>query len=479
MILTIKQVDAAWCKVEGGDQHLLDPVLGYKSEVWHRRQCEDGAFRKKPTEVWNRAHSLKTKKFLAGFWPRVEDYVNSKAIDCKYLPAVTPDWFGVYPRIEPERREKIKNILMADGGIVLRDYQIEVLRAIFKHGRGVILSPTGSGKTVMFSTVCMILPQHLNVLVIVPNTTLVTQTKRRFIKYFGRDYVGVISGDQVSPSRLTITNIQKFEKLEESSYHHSIDAVLVDECHHVNLTGTYADVLCRLPNAWMRVGFTATRPYTPVGIMGNEGHLGGCLEEVPIQDLVDNGDLARPILKIKKVPFSRKIQQITKYQDLVSEGIVNNIARNRLILETADDLRKQGLTSLILVVRLEQGELLEKMGKSEYRDTRWNYINGSSEKDIRDKVKRALESGTTDCVIATCIWNEGVDIPSLGAVINGCGGKSEIATVQKIGRGLRKTAAKQKVYLVDFFDQSHKILIDHFGHRVCLYSELGWLGREE
>jgi superfamily II DNA or RNA helicase len=81
-------------------------------------------------------------------------------------------------------------------------------------------------------------------------------------------------------------------------------------------------------------------------------------------------------------------------------------------------------------------------------------------------------------VIATAVWKEGINIPSLDVVINAAGGKSEIQTLQSIGRGLRRTEEKLQVIVVDFFDATHKMLIAHFGERVSLYFDLGWMGGE-
>jgi len=60
--------------------------------------------------------------------------------------------------------------------------------------------------------------------------------------------------------------------------------------------------------------------------------------------------------------------------------------------------------------------------------------------------------------------------------VNASGGKSEILTLQSLGRGLRTVpGVKDDVVLVDFFDPSNRYLVDHFGHRVSLYFEEGWL----
>ena len=80
-----------------------------------------------------------------------------------------------------------------------------------------------------------------------------------------------------------------------------------------------------------------------------------------------------------------------------------------------------------------------------------------------------------DVVISSVIWKEGITISSLGAVINAAGGKFEIFPQQALGRGLGIATGKTEVVLVDFFDPSHPYLIDHFGHRFCLYMDLGWI----
>ena len=73
------------------------------------------------------------------------------------------------------------------------------------------------------------------------------------------------------------------------------------------------------------------------------------------------------------------------------------------------------------------------------------------------------------------IWKEGSNIPELDVVINASGGKSEMATIQIIGRGRRKTKTKSALIVYDFFDPSSRFLIEHFGFRVSLYTEMGWL----
>ena len=68
-----------------------------------------------------------------------------------------------------------------------------------------------------------------------------------------------------------------------------------------------------------------------------------------------------------------------------------------------------------------------------------------------------------------------LNIPELNVVINDAGGKSEIATLQAIGRGLRRTVNKSELIIYDFFDNSHHYLVSHFGERFSLYCDMNWI----
>jgi len=78
-------------------------------------------------------------------------------------------------------------------------------------------------------------------------------------------------------------------------------------------------------------------------------------------------------------------------------------------------------------------------------------------------------------VIATAVFREGVNIPSLNAVINAGGGKSETMVKQISGRPLTLTEGKDEGIIVDFLDLSNNYLIRHTGERIGFYSDMGWI----
>ena len=67
---------------------------------------------------------------------------------------------------------------------------------------------------------------------------------------------------------------------------------------------------------------------------------------------------------------------------------------------------------------------------------------------------------------------EAVVNSSKGVIQSERGMKSEIATLQALGRALRKHDTKEKVYVYDFFDQE-KYLLDHSKERKKHYKAEG------
>jgi superfamily II DNA or RNA helicase len=103
-----------------------------------------------------------------------------------------------------------------------------------------------------------------------------------------------------------------------------------------------------------------------------------------------------------------------------------------------------------------------------------SFVHGTTEGKTRQQVKEALIKKKTKVVISTAVWREGIDIPSLDCVVNACGGKSEIMTIQAIGRGLRKTDEKGEVEIIDFLDP-YRYLAEHAIQRMNVYYREQWI----
>ena len=103
------------------------------------------------------------------------------------------------------------------------------------------------------------------------------------------------------------------------------------------------------------------------------------------------------------------------------------------------------------------------------------FVNGLTSQEDMDREKKAFIEKKRKGVVATTVWSEGINIRSVGAVINAAGGESEIATIQKFGRGMRTSEGKIDVVLIDLFDMHNITLMKHSGKRICQYIRWGWL----
>ena len=102
------------------------------------------------------------------------------------------------------------------------------------------------------------------------------------------------------------------------------------------------------------------------------------------------------------------------------------------------------------------------------------FIRGASDSELREETRQALNKKEIKLVIATTAWKEGINIRSLDCILIAGGGKSEIALIQHIGRGLRRTKTKKTATIIDLLDQG-KYLSEHCVARIKIYAEKSWL----
>ena len=250
--------------------------------------------------------------------------------------------------------------------------------------------------------------------------------------------------------RITVCTVQSYAKVADKWKTHW-DVVIVDEGHHIGnpYKGWYYDALTYTKCPW-RFAFTATLSDRAEARFALEGLIGPVIGELTMAEGQDLGFLATPEIIFRVVPVPEEVRNIrrdTAYSKIYTEGIVNNWTRNaKMAFEAEREVKNSG-TVLILVSRIAH---IAKI--IEFMDMPVEIVQGSVSKEQRSIIKEELKNGDISCVITTIAWVEGVDIPSLSMVINAAGGISERETLQKIGRGLRKTENKNTVKIIEFMD---------------------------
>jgi len=473
--MNIKILDAVESEISRDDGMRIRSCLAYPIK-WRQPTGIINPYTKKPVmkmkEGTSYAFTLNTgptKRFHTGLVTRVEQYCKKQGI-----PVEVDDQMI---QLACQHAYKVGHT------ITLREDQYQLAKKAASRQRGIIKAPTGQGKTIMMLGLIQWFCDS-PVLVLAHTNTIVRQTAAKFEEE-GLE-VAVLGGGSTdtledleaqSGPPLMVSTVQSFVKLDPTLYRDVFEMVICDECHRVSsTTGQFATVLGNLL-APIRLGFTATPPVKPEAILACEGLLGPIIGEMTMTEATELGILAKPKVHLLKTNYSSYVHALQTYPEVYQAGIVENKERNNQIIERAEFHVDKGETVLIFVTKIEHGEILmEYAGVSATLRCCTKFVRGETKAESREALRSAFNKKDIKCVVATAVWKEGVDLPELNCLINGAGGKSEIQTLQSIGRGLRKTDDKEEVIIYDFFDPSHRHLVGHFGYRISTYFEQGWMG---
>ena len=400
------------------------------------------------------------------------------------------------------------NVNVPDG-IILRDYQQAAVDEILKRTRGIISICTGGGKTIVAAE--LIRRLKVPTFFIVPSTILLYQAYDVFCDWFGVRQVGILGESKkiidkpvIVATQQTIWSSIKSIDSEVLQKMSETNAIMIDECHHIraDLDGanTWFQSLEYFDNAFYRIGLTGT-PGKERSIERRilEGATGRVAYEVSAAELISSGYIT-PIHVIMvdvelgtTISVSNDRARNKIWHSNYKKNIVNNELRNKAIIKTASHFIDNNMSCYISV------NLVESHGLNLYTELRRIYgpkvqfLHGKVKTNTRQRVLRDFKNKDVLCVVGT-ILGEGVDIPSLYAVIMAGGGKSEYLSLQRIGRILRKSSGKTTAYVVDFTDRDNsynkdtgkkgsvgtfrrhaierQILYHNEGHRIW-YSESG------
>ena len=374
------------------------------------------------------------------------------------------------PEVITESSKEIEPNLEYDiDGFNYYVYQENLIIDALKHKRGIIKSPTGSGKTLIMAGLVKALAGR-KMVILFNAKQLLTQTYEFLSTTCKLDDIGLCYGEGYIYGDIMLCTVQSIEKILDTHLEEA-EVLMVDECHEFGNGKTTLAALRSFPNAPYRLGFTATPPRDSVPRYNLEGALGSVLEAVDTADLVDSGKLTKPIIQLINRPYTASgVDEDLGYLDVYEEYIVNNEQRNNIIKDITDDIRKRNKKARILVLTksLDHGRALEDLlgGNCEF-------LQGCDSVGERyEAISRFRGCRESSILIGTKILQTGVNIEEITHFINARGMKSEIATLQALGRALRRHSSKDVVYIYDFMDKE-KYLRDHSISRKRHYEREG------
>lgn len=475
--MKIRILDPIDCEVEQATKDelaWLRSLLSYPTEFYIKKQF--GSVRKEGRTSAVVKVKGRNQFFLVGFLPRVRAAAQTKGIELEIE--------GELERLAPSAEPMV-------AGKELRPDQIRFIQAAVEQQRGVLLAPTGSGKTVVLMGLLSCFP-GTKALIITHTKDIVSQTVHE-LRDHGFPSVCQPSQGDCLMGRIAVATRQslvetvdrkkqggnKYPKVKEhhQEWMRDLDILIIDEVHLFGSRVSQYSTILRSTLAPVRLGLTGTAPKNAQIASAMEGALGPTIEEVTYEEGVELDILANVKLELLPVPYRSRLNgaatsDLRTYREFLHHGLITNRTRNRIIIGKASQLVDKGLTVLIFINELDHGNQLLEM--AQLFDLETVFLEGATDGNVRDHYKRQLMDGKIRCVISSKIWREGINIPNLGAVILASGRKAELSVLQSIGRGMRKSAGKEKAVIVDLLDP-YRFLAEHTVHRLSVYAQHGWL----
>lgn len=350
-----------------------------------------------------------------------------------------------------------------------RPYQTEAIDAWKRaRGRGVVVLPTGAGKTHV--AVLAIDDKRRAALVVAPTLDLVRQWYDLLGATFGGP-IGLVGGGEHDVRPITITTY-------DSAYIHMehlgarFGLVVFDECHH--LPGAAYALAARASLAPYRLGLTAT----PERADGREAELASLIgPTVYRKDIVElAGDYLADYdvehISVELAPDERAEHDAERaiYREFVtSRGIrmSSPAGWGEFVMMSSQSAegrramaayRRQRAIAFAPAAKLDWLELLLHEHKDDRailftQDNRTAYeiarrflvpvITHQTKVKERSAILAGLAEGTYRAVVTSKVLNEGVDVPDANVAVILSGSGSVREHVQRLGRILRKKDGKR------------------------------------
>ena len=359
--------------------------------------------------------------------------------------------------------------------IKARSYQSETIFHALKEYRKTIVSPTGSGKSLMIYAIARYLKSiNKRVLIVVPTKSLVEQMYGDFAEYgwdVGEHCHRIYQGHSIDTKKpVTISTFQSIYGLDRNWYR-QFDGVIGDECHNFKAK-VLQGIMKKCPDAKYRYGFTGTLDGKNVNQLILEGHFGPVYRTTSSSDLMDKGYLAK--LNVEIVQLKHTPQEFNTYNDEI-EFIGNCQERNKFISKLAIGLEGN---VLVLFSRVEgHGIPLHQMMDS-LTNKQVHLIHGDVDVQTREQIRKLVDHSFNNIIVASYgTFSTGVNIRNLHHVVFASPSKSRVRVLQSIGRGLRKAKGKNGCILYDVADDFRKphgrnnFTLSHLTERIKLYNE--------
>ena len=411
---------------------------------------------------WNyRFAKSDNKKDYEHFYNTFEDLFNnySKIIDDEVLEEYSKSWKrpNVYKDIEKSEEEsKIINLFEPRGAQIEALYNLEQSR---EEGfdKGLVVAATGIGKTYLAAFDSR---KYNRVLFLAHREEIIKQAAQSFKNVRPNDNIGYFYGEKKESDKnlifALVQTLGKDEYLNEEIFTKDyFDYIIVDEFHHA-VAGNYKKVMEYFKPKFL-LGLTATPER-----LDSQDVFSLCdynlVYEVRLKDAINKGWLCPfryygiydDTIKYEEIDFKNG-----KYDDKKLEEALMLNNRANLILKHYKKYKSK--RAMGFCSSKKHAEFMAEYFESNGIKAVAVYSGDTGKFSMdREKALNSLNKGEIQVVFSVDMFNEGIDIPGIDMVMFLRPTQSPTVFLQQLGRGLRKSADKEYLNVLDFIGNYKK-----------------------
>ena len=338
-----------------------------------------------------------------------------------------------------------------------RPYQTEAIKAATdfinseSKQHGLLILPTGSGKSVVVANIAKAIPGK--VVVLQPSKEILEQNYAKYTSYGLRAGIYSASAGVKHIDKVTFATIGSIHK--KWYLFKDAAAILIDECHLVNSEdGMYKQFLSLMKDAKF-IGLTAT-PYRLVSDPDgakleflnrtNPRIFDRVLYHVQNSVLFDAGHLA----KLEYFSFNTvdrsKLQMNSNGTDFTESSLrayYRQIGMPTITANWANKLLKKRKNLLVFSSLLSEASQVMKQVPGSVM------VSGETPQALRESILKRFKNGDIRCVINVGVLTTGFDYPELECVLMARSTMSLALYYQIVGRAMRPHKSKQSAWIVD------------------------------
>lgn len=405
--LTVKKVNECTLKIWSDDHGILMEAQeyftffaeGYKYMAAFKNRMWDGRVRL----LDMRSHTLPYGLLL-----ELLKFADAR----KYSVALDRDISDRTPQDKGVLLDYAKSLTLMGGlnRIEARAYQLDAYAHALCEGRSLVISPTGSGKSlIIYMMIRWYLDNHDDsILIVVPTTSLVEQLTKDFADYSSADdgfdasidVHKIYSGKEKNnfDSRVVVTTWQSAITLPKSWFA-KYGMVVGDEAHLFKAKSLNA-IMSALINASYRIGTTGTIDNSQCNELVLVGNFGPVHRVITTKELIDSNTLAALKIKCIVLNHSEELKKIVSKLDYQAEinAIVSHAGRNGFITKLA--LSQKGNTLVLFNLVGKHGKPLYEAIKAGAADGRKVfYVSGEVNATDRETIREITDKHNNQTVL--------------------------------------------------------------------------------